>query len=80
MVKSWQKKLDNLDNDLSRKLYAVVVDIIRLKLDWYDIKKLEWFDNLFRLRKWKIRIVFSKTDNKWIIEKIDFRWDIYKWL
>ena len=79
MVKGWQKKLDNLNNDLSKKLYIIVEDIINLKLDWYDVKKLSWFDHLFRLRKWKIRIVFSKTDNKWIIEKIDFRWDIYKW-
>lgn len=80
MVKKWQKKLDKLNADLSKKLYLIVNDIINLNLDSYKIDKLEWFENLYKTRKWKIRIVFSKTTNKWIIENIDFRWDVYKWL
>lgn len=80
MVKKWQKKLDKLNADLSKKLYLIVNDIINLNLDSYKIDKLEWFENLYKTRKWKIRIVFSKIDNKWIIENIDFRWDVYKWL
>jgi mRNA-degrading endonuclease RelE of RelBE toxin-antitoxin system len=80
MVKSWQKKLDCLDCKLAKVLSIIVEDIIKLNLSMYYVEKLEWYSNLFRIRKWKIRIIFSKTIDKWIIEKIDFRWDIYKWL
>lgn len=80
MVKKWQKKLDKLDDKLSKELYLMTQNIVNLKFDLYKIEKLEWFDNLYKTRKWKIRIIFSKTKEKWIIEKIDFRGDVYKWL
>ena len=78
MVKKWQKKLDKLDRKLSEKLYLIIKDIIYLNLDWYDIDTIKWEKNKFRIRKWKIRIIFEKTEKKWIIENIDFRGDIYK--
>lgn len=80
MVKKWQKKLDKLDEKVSKELYLIVQNIINLNLKEYKIEKMEWFGNLYKTRKWKIRIIFSKTKEKWIIEKIDFRWDVYKWL
>ena len=78
MVKKWQKKLDKLDRKLSEKLYLVVKDIIFLNLDWYDIDTVKWEKNKFRIRQWKIRIVFEKNEKEWIIENIDFRWGVYK--
>ena len=62
MVKKWQKKLDKLDRRLSEKLYLVVSDIIFLNLDWYDIDTIKWEKNKFRIRQWKIRIIFEKTE------------------
>ena len=78
MVKKWQKKLDKLDRKLSEKLYLIVKDIIFLNLDWYDIDTIKWEKNKFRIRQWKIRIIFEKTEKEWIIENIDFRWGVYK--
>ena len=80
MVKKRQKKLDKINTDLSRKLYSVVDDIIKLNLGWYKITTVKWYNNLYKTRVWKIRVVFSKTEEKWIIDHIDFRWDVYKWL
>ncbi len=78
MVKQWQKKLDKLDNKKYKELPQIVEDVINWNFSFYDLKKLWWFWNLFRIRKWKIRIIFSIENWKGIIEKIDFRWDIYK--
>ena len=49
-----------------------------LSLEWLDIKKLQWETNLFRVRKWKIRIIFKKENFKWIIIDINYRSKIYK--
>jgi len=45
-----------------------------------DIKKLKWYENKYRLRVWKYRILFEKYEDKLIILVIDIwsRWDIYK--
>lgn len=80
MVKKWIKKLDKLDKNLSKSLYIIVNDLINLNFESYKIDKLEWFENLYKTRKWKIRIIFSKNNNKVEIEKVDFRWDVYKWI
>jgi mRNA-degrading endonuclease RelE of RelBE toxin-antitoxin system len=56
----------------------VLNKILVLDLNWLDIKKLKWNKDLYRCRVWKIRIIFSKIDNKWLVKLIDFRWDIYK--
>jgi hypothetical protein len=41
---------------------------------------LFWYDRYFRIRKWKIRIVFIKEKDWNRIKAVDTRWDIYKWL
>lgn len=41
MVRKWKKKLNKINKDLSRKLYIVVDNIIKLNLDWYDITKVQ---------------------------------------
>lgn len=72
------KKLNKLEFKQSELLYLIVDDIIKLNLDWYDIESIKWENNKFRIRKWKIRIIFLKSENIWIIKNIDFRWWIYK--
>jgi len=46
------------------------------------IKKLNWYENLYRLKVWKYRVLFKKDDDKLIVLviKIWARWDVYKWL
>ncbi len=45
-----------------------------------DIKKLKWYENKYRLRVWKYRILFEKYEDKLVILVIDIwsRWDVYK--
>jgi hypothetical protein len=49
-----------------------------LELSSFDVKKIVWENDLFRIRKWKIRIVFKKLENSWLIIDINYRDKIYK--
>ena len=67
---------------LSEKERLIILSIMEkifiLDLDWLDIKKLEWEINLFRIRKGKIRIIFKKLENSWVIIDLNYRDKIYK--
>jgi len=67
---------------ISKEQALIVLEILNnLKIGNtknYDIKKLKGFDNLFRLRKGKIRIVFKKNNNTTIPIMIEFREKVYK--
>lgn len=52
--------------------------IVLWNLDLLDCKKLKWEENLYRVRKWKIRIVFSKIWTETKIIDVNYRWQIYK--
>jgi mRNA-degrading endonuclease RelE of RelBE toxin-antitoxin system len=77
--------MDNIDKFLS-KLSAKELDIVLYIMQkiskwdfvWLDYKKLKWEQNLYRVRKWKMRIIFRKVLEKWIIVNIDFRGSVYK--
>lgn len=68
------------------KLSLKEKDIILLLIDkllswnfnWLDIKKLIWEENLFRVRKGSIRIIFYKKENEIKLIDINYRWQIYK--
>lgn len=60
------------------KFFEILEKIEKLNLDWLDVKKMKWYDNLFRIRCWKIRIIFKKELWKWITIEINSRWDVYK--
>ena len=78
MVEKWQKQLLKLDKDWKIKL--IIKDIVNDNLKKYEVKKLSWYKNTFRVRKWKFRIIFKKESWKNILLKIESRWDVYKWL
>lgn len=64
----------------NKKIILWLKKISRWKLDNLDIKKLKWYENRYRLRVWKYRILFEKYEDKLIILVIDIwsRWDVYK--
>jgi len=78
MVEKWKKQL--LKFDKKWEIKQIVKDILTGNLTDYKIKKLDWKENLFRIRKGKIRIIFKKVWNDYFIVKIQTRWDVYKWL
>ena len=55
------KKLLAKFNRTERKILEVLIDKVT-SLDWHelDIKKLKGYQDIFRLRKRKIRIIFTK--------------------
>lgn len=80
MTKKWQKRIDAMTPKMREELLVIVENIIALRLSNYDVTSLQGYPWLFRVRKWKIRVIFSKQWGKWEILKIDFRGDIYKWM
>jgi len=77
MVKGWEKYVNK--NPLKDVLWKIIKDIENNDLNWYDIKPL-LIDkkDYFRLRKWKIRIIFEKSNNWNLIKAVNTRWNIYK--
>lgn len=78
MTKSWEKYISK--NNFKDDLEKIIEDISNNNLSSYPVVKLKWYDNYFRIRKWKIRIVFIKKDEWNEISAVDTRWDIYKWI
>lgn len=78
MTKSWEKYIDK--NNCKSDLKSIIEDISKNDLSSYIVIKLKWYNNYYRIRKWKIRIVFIKKDEWNEIVAVDTRWDIYKWI
>ena len=80
--KSFKKKLKLLPKEVmflvEHKIYKLKDFDIAVKI--LDIKKLKWYENRYRLRIWKYRVLFEKYEDKLIILVIDIgsRWDVYK--
>ncbi len=69
-IKKLLAKLSQQERNLVKLL------ILRVTMDdtlGLDIKKLKGHSNLFRVRKNRIRIVYSKNNDKIFIIKIDLR-------
>jgi predicted HAD superfamily phosphohydrolase YqeG len=60
-------------------LLQIVNDILAGNLSNYDVSAVKWIENTYRLRTWKIRMLFMCKD--WVYKMIwvDTRWNIYKW-
>ena len=78
MTKSWEKYINK--NTYKNELKSIIEDILINNLSSYIVVKLKWYNNHYRIRKWKIRIVFIKKEDENEIVAIDTRWWIYKWL
>ncbi len=75
------KFLQKQDKKIVKKIVEVF-DILKVDLDFskFDIKELKGFENIYRLRVSKYRIIFEIKDNELLIEiiKAGSRGDIYK--
>jgi len=78
MVKTWEKYIKK--SPFKKELDLIINDISNNNLDKYYIKKLVWYDNLYRIRKGNIRIVFQINIDWNYILAVDTRWQIYRWL
>ena len=80
MTKTWMKFLIKLNLKIRYKLEIIIEKILNNDFDWLNIKELSWKKGYFRVRVWRIRIIFIKFEEWNIIDDIWYRWDIYKWL
>ena len=77
----YMDKIDKFLLKLSAKLIPkfeqIVFDVLTLNLEKYDVKKMKGYDNRYRLRVGKYRIIFEKLDGEGRIIDMDKRGDIY---
>lgn len=73
-----RKFLLKLDKNRKTQLLKIFQDIKNLNLKKHDVKALKDFSGLFRLRKGKIRVIFTKQNNIGFIVNVDFRGSLYK--
>lgn len=71
------KFLLKLSAKLIPKFEQIVFDVLTLNLEKYDVKKMKGYDNRYRLRVGKYRIIFEKLDGEGRIIDMDKRGDIY---
>ncbi len=69
------KSLKKFSSKEKNELKIILSKIKQNKLDGFQIKKLKGHDNIFRVRKGKIRIIFSKRNNSFFILAIERRSD-----
>jgi mRNA-degrading endonuclease RelE of RelBE toxin-antitoxin system len=80
MTKSWMKFLLKLDSKKRFKMRVIIEKILKNDFEGLEVQVLLWKQNFYKIRVWKIRVIFIKSDDENIIEDIWYRWDIYKWL
>lgn len=73
-----EKFIRRLDKKLAYKLAIVLQDIVALKLAPYDCKKVKGFEDLFRIRVGKIRVIFKKLKSTGTPVYIEYRGSVYK--
>lgn len=67
-------KLSQVERNI---ILELINRILLLDLYWLDVKKISGRIDYFRVRKWKIRIIFRKQNNKWVLIDINYRDKIY---
>jgi mRNA-degrading endonuclease RelE of RelBE toxin-antitoxin system len=68
-----EKALNKLGSDERKKLKKILIQIDRKDFQNLDLKKLKGRNDVFRVRKGNIRIIFYKTDNPIKILSIERR-------
>lgn len=63
MVNKIQKVLNKLADKEKRKIKQMLLDLKHSKFRGYDIKKLKGRDDIYRIRKGKIRIIYRVDKN-----------------
>ncbi|MBW7954699.1 hypothetical protein H3C61_02715 [Candidatus Gracilibacteria bacterium] len=76
MTKSWEKYISK--NAYKSELKSIIEDILKNNLSSYIVVKLKGYENYFRIRRGKIRIVFIKKEDENEIVAVDTRGDVYK--
>ena len=82
LLKIMVDKITKFLSKLNKKERQIILWILKAIRDWnvrgLDMKKLTGYKNLYRIRKWKIRIVIRKENTYVEILEINTRWHIYK--
>ena len=74
-----KKLLSKFDKEERRIIETLIERIISLNWRSLNVKKLKGYQNIFRVRKGKIRIIFAKEENNIFVFSIDRRSeDTYK--
>lgn len=74
-----EKFLKKLEKKLALQLAEVLQNIIVLNIKQYDVKKMKGFQDFYRIRVGKIRIIFSKSGQKHGLPiYIEYRGKVYK--
>lgn len=76
MTKKWIKILQKENN--KKEILKTIELLLTWNFDWLDVIKMKWLENYYRCRIWKIRIIFFENNWKYYVDKIWYRWDIYK--
>lgn len=71
MAPSWEKYIEK--HPMKLVLKKIIADIAMDHLEGYDIKPLQSSSNKWRIRKGKIRIIFSREGDANYIEAVDTR-------
>lgn len=69
------KALKKLSPEERKKIKHILQKIKSEEFDDFDVKKLKGHDNIFRIRKGKLRIIFLKKDKNFSILAIERRGD-----
>ncbi|MFH1291710.1 MAG: type II toxin-antitoxin system RelE/ParE family toxin [bacterium] len=64
MVDKIQKVLDKLVVKEKNKIKQIILDLKNNRLNGYDIKKLKGRDDIYRIRKGKMRIIYRMDKNE----------------
>lgn len=78
MVKKWEKNLRMVEKGADIDFDTIFDDLYSDNVWQYDVKRLVWYKNLFRIRIWDYRIIFEKTKEKNIVRDFWRRQSIYK--
>lgn len=71
------KFLLRLPANLLPKFVQILLDIRSLNLRHLDVKKMQGYENRFRVRVGKYRIIFEKQENIGVVLDFNTRGDIY---
>lgn len=78
--KSFEKDLEKLPEKFIIHVFEIIsiLESTENLQDIWNIKKLSWFKNTYRIKLWDFRMWFMLRDNEIVLERLLHRKDIYK--